>query len=81
MLKTGVVQVITRGADVAFVIDEEASFDVVAEELREYLSKQEGTPVCLQPNPPVLPQASVVSASLSPTNKVASSIFATLSNY
>ena len=42
MLKTGVVQVIARGADVAFVIDEEVSFDVVAKELREYLAKQDG---------------------------------------
>ena len=42
MLKAGVVQVIARGADVAFVIDEEAPFDVVAGELREHLAKQEG---------------------------------------
>ena len=42
MLKTGVVQVIARGADVAFVIDENAPFDVVAAELREYLSNQGG---------------------------------------
>ena len=42
MLKTGVVQVVARGADVAFVIDEEAPFDVVAENLREYLAKQDG---------------------------------------
>ena len=42
MLKTGVVQVIARGTDVAFVINEEAPFDVVAEELREYLGKQDG---------------------------------------
>ncbi len=40
MLKTGVVQVIARGTDVAFVIDENAPFDVVAAELREYLSNQ-----------------------------------------
>ena len=40
MLKTGVVQVIARGTDVAFVIDENAPFDVVAAELRDYLSKQ-----------------------------------------
>jgi|TARA_B100001971_G_scaffold106067_1_gene97566 septum site-determining protein MinC len=40
LLKTGVVQVIARGTDVAFVIDENASFDVVAAELREYLSTQ-----------------------------------------
>ena len=42
MLKTGVVQVIARGTDVAFVIDENAPFDVVASELRDYLSKQSG---------------------------------------
>ena len=42
MLKTGVVQVIARGTDVAFVIDEDAAFDVVAEELRGYLSKKDG---------------------------------------
>ncbi len=42
MLKTGVVQVIARGTDVAFVIDEDAPFDTVAEELRDYLSKQSG---------------------------------------
>ena len=42
LLKTGVVQVIARGADVAFVIDENAPFDVVASELRDYLSKQNG---------------------------------------
>lgn len=42
MLKAGVVQVVARGTDVAFVINEEAPFDVVAEELREYLSKQDG---------------------------------------
>ena len=42
MLKTGVVQVIARGTDVAFVIDENAPFDVVAGELRDYLSKQSG---------------------------------------
>ena len=42
MLKTGVVRVMARGADVAFVIDEEAPFDVVAKELREYLAKQNG---------------------------------------
>ncbi|NQW24507.1 MAG: septum site-determining protein MinC [SAR202 cluster bacterium] len=42
MLKTGVVQVAAKGTDVAFVIDEEAPFDVVAGELREYLAKQNG---------------------------------------
>ena len=42
LLKTGVVQVIARGADVAFVIDENAPFDVVASELQDYLSKQSG---------------------------------------
>ena len=42
MLKTGVVQVIARGTDVAFVIDENAPFEVVATELRDYLSKQSG---------------------------------------
>ena len=40
MLKTGVVQVTARGTDVAFVIDENAPFDVVARELRDYLPKQ-----------------------------------------
>jgi len=42
LLKTGVVQVIARGTDVAFVIDENAPFDVVAGELLDYLSKQSG---------------------------------------
>ncbi|MCH7736049.1 MAG: septum site-determining protein MinC [Chloroflexi bacterium] len=42
MLKTGVVQVIARGTDVAFVIDENAPFDVVAGELKDYLSKKSG---------------------------------------
>ena len=42
MLKTGVVQVVARGADVAFVIDENAPFDVVAAELKDYLAKQSG---------------------------------------
>ncbi len=42
MLKTGVVQVIARGTDVAFVIDENAPLDVVAGELLDYLSKQSG---------------------------------------
>ncbi len=40
VLKSGVVQVVARGADVAFVIDENASFEVVANELREYLANQ-----------------------------------------
>jgi septum site-determining protein MinC len=39
---TGVVQVIARGTDVAFVIDENAPFDVVATELREHLTKKSG---------------------------------------
>ena len=42
MLETSVVQVVARGTDVAFVIDESAPFDVVASELRDYLSKQSG---------------------------------------
>lgn len=42
LLETSVVQVVARGTDVAFVIDESAPFDVVATELREYLSKQSG---------------------------------------
>ena len=42
MLKTGVVQVVARGADVAFVIDENAPFDVVTAELKDYLAKQSG---------------------------------------
>ncbi|MCD5402487.1 MAG: hypothetical protein LR097_01590 [Dehalococcoidia bacterium] len=42
LLKTGVVQVIARGTDVVFVIDENAPFDAVASELRDYLSKQSG---------------------------------------
>jgi len=42
LLKTGVVQVVARGADVAFVIDENAPFDVVAAELKDYLAKQSG---------------------------------------
>jgi len=42
LLKTGVVQVIARGTDVAFVIEETAHFDAVASELRDYLSKQSG---------------------------------------
>ena len=40
MLKTDVVQVMAKGADVAFVIDDNAPFDVVAGELRDYLAKQ-----------------------------------------
>ena len=39
---TGAVQVIARGTDVAFVIDENAPFDVVATELREHLAKKSG---------------------------------------
>ncbi len=42
MLNSGVVQVTARGTDVAFVIDEKASFEVVAVELREYLANQNG---------------------------------------
>ncbi len=42
MLKTGKVQVIARGTDVAFVIDQEAPFDLVAAELREYLATKNG---------------------------------------
>lgn len=42
MLKTGVVQVVARGPDVTFVIDEDAPFEVVAGELRDYLAKQSG---------------------------------------
>jgi septum site-determining protein MinC len=42
LLKTGIVQVVARGADVAFVIDENAPFDVVAAELKDYLAKQSG---------------------------------------
>jgi len=42
LLKTGVVQVVARGADVAFVIDENAPFDVVTAELRDYLANQRG---------------------------------------
>ena len=42
MLETSVVQVVARGADVAFVIDETAPFDVVASELRDYLSGHSG---------------------------------------
>jgi septum site-determining protein MinC len=42
LLKTGVVQVIARGADVAFVIDENAPFDVAAAELKDYLANQSG---------------------------------------
>ena len=40
LLETSVVQVIARGADVAFVIDESSPFDVVASELRDHLAKQ-----------------------------------------
>ena len=42
MLETSAVQVIARGTDVAFVIDESVPFDVVAAELREHLSKKSG---------------------------------------
>ncbi|HCP24324.1 MAG TPA: septum site-determining protein MinC [Dehalococcoidia bacterium] len=42
VLKTGIVQVETRGADVAFVIDDEAPFEAVAGELREYLASMNG---------------------------------------
>ena len=42
MLKTGVVQVVAKGTDVAFVIDDNAPFDVVALELKDYLAKQSG---------------------------------------
>jgi septum site-determining protein MinC len=42
LLETSAVQVIARGTDVAFVIDESAPFDVVASELREHLSKKSG---------------------------------------
>ena len=42
MLKTGIVQVVARGTDVAFVIDENAPFDVVAGELKDYLTTQKG---------------------------------------
>ncbi|MBO19477.1 MAG: septum site-determining protein MinC [Chloroflexi bacterium] len=42
VLKTGIVQVETRGADVAFVIDDEAPFEAVAGELREYLANMNG---------------------------------------
>jgi len=37
-----VVQVVARGADVAFVIDENAPFNVVTTELKEYLASQSG---------------------------------------
>ncbi len=40
LVTTNVVQVVTRGADVALVIDENAPFDVVAAELREYLASR-----------------------------------------
>ena len=36
------VQVVARGADVAFVIDENAPFNVVTTELKEYLASQSG---------------------------------------
>ena len=40
LVTTDVVQVVTRGADVALVIDENAPFDVVTAELREYLASR-----------------------------------------
>ena len=42
MVATDVVQVVARGADVAFVIDEDVPFDVVTTELKEYLASQSG---------------------------------------
>ena len=42
MLKSGIVQVVARGTGVAFVLDENAPFDVVTAELRDYLKKQSG---------------------------------------
>ncbi len=42
MVATDVVQVVARGADVAFVIDEDAPFNVVTTELKEYLASQSG---------------------------------------
>ena len=42
MLKTGALQVVARGPDVTFVIDEDAPFEDVAANLREYLAKQSG---------------------------------------
>ena len=42
MVAADVVQVVARGADVAFVIDENAPFDVVADELKQYLANQSG---------------------------------------
>ncbi len=41
-ITNGVVQIVARGADVAFVIDEDAPFDVVATELKDYLAGQSG---------------------------------------
>jgi len=42
LVATDVVQVVARGADVAFVIDEDAPFNVVTTELKEYLASQSG---------------------------------------
>ena len=42
LLKSGIVQVVARGTGVAFVLDENAPFDVVTAELRDYLKKQSG---------------------------------------
>ncbi|MEC8909667.1 MAG: hypothetical protein VYC44_01635, partial [Chloroflexota bacterium] len=42
MVAIDVVQVVARGADVAFVIDENAPFNVVTTELKEYLASQSG---------------------------------------
>ena len=41
-MKTGVLHVVANGADVTFVIDEDAPFEDVAVSLREYLAKQSG---------------------------------------
>ena len=42
LVASDVVQVVARGADVAFVINENAPFDVVTAELKEYLANQSG---------------------------------------
>ena len=42
MVAIDVVQVVARGADVAFVIDENAPFNVVTTELKDYLASQSG---------------------------------------
>ena len=42
MVAIDVVQVVARGADVAFVIDENAPFNVVTTELKEYLAIRSG---------------------------------------